>query len=548
MHMQNQLEDEAQRRGLVNKSAGLPANGPPRSATTEPDFSPRAAGSSSAAATAIPSLRERTLAQLGEVTVHAAPLLAVLDAPADNPDAVADAIRRSPALTARLLSVTNSAAFRTGEPITTVHRAVIQLGAARARAVAMAFGLKVLMAGSGLPGPVAQRLWVASLQKASAARAMSQIIDPKHAEAAFCEALIQDIGLPVLLRVDPDFYQNEMVPGIRGTWLELETERFGVHHGEVGHLLLTNWEGDAELARSVLTHHDAPAGLEADDLFARVSQFLASLLPHLEEDLHGAQRDWLMMLHATFLASAYPTPEAFLEAVAQMAAPLHQNDAAASLAPGSLVRDLARGVSGDTMTMVSQLCRLETALVRQREGLDELRQHAFTDPLTKVLNRRGFLQLAERRTREAAQRNLGTCCIVLDVDDFKTVNDVHGHAAGDVVLQSLATTLRRSVDRSDIVARTGGDEFVVLMTGVRGEKAQEIAHRLVTACQGARVRVSDEVELALSVSVGAIYAAELDEEAGVEEMVNAADELMYARKRDGKGGLAFGELAKNDAK
>ncbi|MFP4146002.1 MAG: diguanylate cyclase [Phycisphaeraceae bacterium] len=487
-------------------------------------------------------LRARTLEQVGGASVNPAPLLELLRAPANDPDAVTEALSRCPALSARVLSVTNSPAFRVLRPIDTVRRAVIHLGAGRTRSVALAFGLRMLSENSNVPPKMGKALWVASLRKAAAAELACQQIDPAQAEQGYCRALIQDLGLPLLVGLDPDFYERLVLTAGRQDWSKQERRRFGIDHAEVGHYLLGRWGAAEELAETVRVHHVPPTG---DDSLRQVPLFLSSLLPHLSEHMTGEQADWMLALYAKFLAPHYASPDAFIEAAADAAAPLHSGGGEEP-SREELIVGIAREVSCDVETMVHQLYKLETSLGRQRENLDSLRSQAFTDPLTQVLNRRGFTKLAERRVDDAVRKNLGLCCMMLDLDDFKGINDRLGHDAGDLMLRGLAKLLRRSLDRSDLIGRLGGDEFAVMLVGVSREQAKQVATRLLTNCLGTLVKLDAKTQVRVRLSLGATYRGPDSGEVTLDQIVQAADAAMYRRKRTGKAGLTFEDYVPSD--
>jgi hypothetical protein len=140
------------------------------------------------------------------------------------------------------------------------------------------------------------------------------------------------------------------------------------------------------------------------------------------------------------------------------------------------VRPLARGrttapavavaagpTMSDPMRLAAEVARLEAELAAMRARVAELETHAERDPLTDVMNRRGFER--ELRRADAYVRRYGgnAALVYLDLDGFKPVNDRHGHAAGDAVLRAVAAALVAAVRVSDTVARIGGDEFAVLL-------------------------------------------------------------------------------------
>jgi diguanylate cyclase (GGDEF)-like protein len=481
----------------------------------------------------------RTLELLGRVSVQPGPLIRVLNAPSDDPEQVAAAIEGSPALAGRLLSVTNSAGIGLSRHIDCIRRAVIHLGASRARTIALAYGLRIVSEEAGLPSEVQRQLWVSSLRKAAAARLVAQVLDPKAADAAYAAALLQDIGLPMLMAVDPVFYHHEILPGVeRGSWSDQERVRFGLDHAQIGARLLEEWNASSRLCDAVLDHHRPP--LEEEDALHRIPGFLASLLPHNTESATPPEQEWMLTLHAQFLAQQYPTPDHFIRAAWQAAAQIADNGQ--PKLEGTHVKQIVQALSFDAETMVNQLCRLEQSLGKQKEVLSHLRFQAFTDQLTRVLNRRGFEQLAQRRLGVAAERGLGICVMVLDLDDFKPVNDQFGHEAGDLVLRGLGKLLRRNLDRSDLIGRLGGDEFVVLLTGVGEAKTKKVIQRISAACKATRIRINAADSVPLRLSIGATFTKATDD-TQVADLIATADEAMYQRKRNGKSGACFAPYA-----
>lgn len=160
---------------------------------------------------------------------------------------------------------------------------------------------------------------------------------------------------------------------------------------------------------------------------------------------------------------------------------------------------------------------------------------ALHDPLTQLLNRRGFyeaLQSAMARTT-ASQGEL--VLMFVDLDDFKHANDVAGHRKGDEILTAVAATLTGQMRRGELVARLGGDEFAVLCPATGATEAQSIATRLVEAVSGLRFAAGDQL-LRIGCSVGiASFPADAQTE---DDLVACADAAMYRAKDGGKNGWA----------
>ncbi len=176
-------------------------------------------------------------------------------------------------------------------------------------------------------------------------------------------------------------------------------------------------------------------------------------------------------------------------------------------------------------------------LCRVRETLARERRLARTDALTGLLHRRSFEERLAHDL-ELARRWRGVLTVAyLDVDDFKGVNDSHGHPAGDRALRRVGEVLTRATRRADSVARLGGDEFALVLPDTDSSGAEHLMERLR---QDLAAAFADE-PFAVSCSIGVVTFVEPPR--SVEEAIAAADGLMYRVKRAGKGAAAFEVLA-----
>jgi diguanylate cyclase (GGDEF)-like protein len=508
--------------------------------TTTPDCGSAAAGLSQHG-----EKLARTLRQLGQVNVRPETLLQLLETPPEDPDAVSDALACSPSLAARILAVTNSAGLGLPHPIISIHRAVLQLGANRARAIALAYGLKKLTENTNLPQSTLDILWTSALHKAAAAQLASKLIKPRYSHTAYAVGLIQDLGLPMLMSVDPTFYKTQFDTSPTAPPLsQQEIEHFGIDHAAVGARLLEQWHASPELAQAVLHHHRPPTDSDDtsdhnSDTLVKLTSFIASLLPHLNEQLSAIQQQWLISLHAKFLMPDYETPEVFIHAAAAATKPLHTYDRADALTNQQLNRRLLNAVAGDTIALVCQLCRLENKLGRQQENISDLRFEAFTDSLTKLLNCRGFTRLAQRRINDAIENKQSVCCILIDLANLKPVNEQFGHESGDLLLRALAKLLRHNSRRSDLIARLDSDHFAVFINDINEQEAQFVASKLCKATCGSLVKLADNHDTTMELTMGATYCNSLDFDLTIEQLMEVAQQVKDERKRSGKPGMTF---------
>lgn len=218
-------------------------------------------------------------------------------------------------------------------------------------------------------------------------------------------------------------------------------------------------------------------------------------------------------------------------------------------APGErLSVPLARGrVEFGTLTLVGPGFREEEiptakSLAQQAAvALDNVRLHrmverqALVDGLTGLANRRECDASVVRELARASRHELQLALVVVDLDDFKNVNDVHGHPAGDAVLREVAAVLRETVRDSDLAGRWGGEEFVLILPRTDAAGAKQLAERVRAALEERTILSPDGVPLRVTASFGV---AVFPDAAGRTELVHAADAALYEAKRAGKNRVA----------
>ena len=177
--------------------------------------------------------------------------------------------------------------------------------------------------------------------------------------------------------------------------------------------------------------------------------------------------------------------------------------------------------------LAAEVARLERELATARAQLAELTVFAQIDPLTDILNRRGLERELKRSLAHVKRYGASAALVSLDLDGFKRVNDRHGHAAGDAVLKAVALVLNRHIRESDVVARVGGDEFVLLLWSCSESAALAKAEAIEVAV--ARMTLPhDGAVLQVGASCGVTPLLPLDRP---DVLLHRADRAMYARKR-----------------
>lgn len=161
----------------------------------------------------------------------------------------------------------------------------------------------------------------------------------------------------------------------------------------------------------------------------------------------------------------------------------------------------------------------------------ELQKLASTDPLTHIYNRRHFFSQSNAEFARAKRYERELSVIMLDIDEFKSVNDRYGHAAGDMALISLAECCRSVLRESDIIGRLGGEEFAICCPEASLEGAKIIAERIRTRCESILLHYQEHA-FCITVSLGVTRLSAQD--ANLEGLIHRADKLLYRAKQEGR--------------
>lgn len=161
----------------------------------------------------------------------------------------------------------------------------------------------------------------------------------------------------------------------------------------------------------------------------------------------------------------------------------------------------------------------------------ELRQIATSDSLTGALTRRGFTRDAEQAIHRARRYGRPLGCIALDVDHFKSVNDTHGHAAGDMVLRAIVATLRSIIRSVDIFGRVGGEEFAIIVPDTDLADTMQMAERVRQAIADSEI-VIGPTSLKVTASLGVSTLG--DNHMGLGALLDDADSALYRAKANGR--------------
>jgi len=187
-----------------------------------------------------------------------------------------------------------------------------------------------------------------------------------------------------------------------------------------------------------------------------------------------------------------------------------------------------------------QLAEMRKNFDELQKSLDQVRKEAATDPLTGLMNRRGFDRAISECLSSATQTGEPLCLAVCDIDHFKAFNDQHGHLVGDQVIKFIAKTLKDSLRDGDIASRFGGEEFAVLLPKTSVEEAGILAERIRIGVSAKRMvkRATKEPLGQVTISIGI---SRFDRQQNPEDLFEAADQNLYAAKVSGRNRIVMSQ-------
>jgi two-component system cell cycle response regulator len=205
---------------------------------------------------------------------------------------------------------------------------------------------------------------------------------------------------------------------------------------------------------------------------------------------------------------------------------------------GSLAVAISAGGEPDSLGIVQLVARELGGPLRIAALMDESQKLATTDPLTGLANRRALLAALQIEIAFSRRHASPLSFLLMDVDHFKSINDGHGHAAGDRVLAAIGQLLRCELRVPDISARWGGEEFVVVLKHTDAPGGVVAAERIRRAVQALSIKAFDK-QIAVTVSIGV---AELDPGESADAMIDRADRAMYRAKTAGRNRVELGTV------
>ena len=200
----------------------------------------------------------------------------------------------------------------------------------------------------------------------------------------------------------------------------------------------------------------------------------------------------------------------------------------------SILEDImheVKGLKNINKKFMRKLDQQRKEIKKLRDELKRVKEEANVDPLTGLRNRRSFERTLQEFFKDYKRYGYPFSLIMIDLDNFKNINDTYGHLVGDRVLREIGTILRSYLRAKDIPARTGGEEFTVILPGIKKEDALKVAERLRKVLENHLIDVGDR-KLNVTASFGVVEADEKFKD--IDDMLKEVDRKLYEAKRKGK--------------
>lgn len=461
---------------------------------------------------------------------------------------IADVIKRDVGLSAAILRITNSSAFGLLRRVTSIDQAVVLLGFKVVRNIALAVGVVDLFSPS--ESTFLSKTWQRSILSGIAARELTSFNGNKNHEDAFTNGLLHDIGLIAFYVFDRDL-ADQLIERMESNGrlpLTEEKKLLGVDHVEVGSTLVEKWGLPDEIKLSIMNHHSEPAYDSANTEDTNVSPvyYLSTLVGDIFYlgKKSDSIKEFITKSH-TLMGIETSKAEGLLHDIHPQLAEIasyFQIDVGLENKYEQILREANEEILNIAVSNEATKFHLTQAFEREKKLSEKLEKKnqdlkllASKDALTGLYNRQFLDELLEKEWYRSKRKNYPLSMAMVDIDDFKKINDTFGHKVGDTVLIKIADAIKNRMRKNDFVARYGGEEFAFIFPETDIENASQITviiNRLIQDLDTSSFIGGENIALSISCGVSTAYPAKDGD--SVDDLMKRADDALYDAKRSGK--------------
>ena len=447
-------------------------------------------------------------------------------------------ISMDPAITAKMLKLANSSFYSKNNTVNNLHDALMLLGSNATLTVALCFSLPSSLGNNY----VYANYWRRSVLAASIARILGARLNVDKIEDLFLASLLQDIGILAIAAMDISPYPiDENITLKHIDCIRYENEVLNTEHPLVGAWLLESWGLPDLITTSVKYSHSLNRGISSDSTSNTDFHFCLSLSGDLADIWLDDNPSELLQTVMSVTKTVFGFNEKeFNQLIIEVDESLPE---ISSMFEISLVeeQDRRRVVDSarDLLIERSIFTSNEHEHTNQQiqnitKKVEKIEKESQLDSLTKVYNREYFYDALKIKYDKSKISGQPFSLSFIDIDDFKLINDTYGHLIGDKVLRTLADFFTKNTRDSDIIARFGGDEFLLILGDSTPENSIKLLERLVKKCNKDIFLEFDELKLSMSISLGVVIYSGESYFYNVNGLVQAADEALYQAKKKGK--------------
>jgi len=458
---------------------------------------------------------------------------------------VSRTISSDPALSAKLLKVVNSPMFSQRRAVNNLREALTLLGFNAALTITLSFSLIHALKNGKQSSASQDNYWKRSILSAGIARLLGSRLRLYRLEDLFLVALLQDIGILVLDNLTPSIYlQNDNNDLNHSERIMLENDSFGVDHSLIGAWLLKSWKLPEKIVNAVQYSHSLNNKSSTHDKTADRFHLCLSLSGDLADIwLTETPDDLLLATREAAQIFLDINEEEFNELITEInnelpkISRLFDLNLKDEIARGQLL-DEARELSMErSIYFIKQSEEDRRQVENFEEQVKDIEEESLHDHLTKVFNRKYIDRVLVEEYESSNINRWPLSLAFIDVDNFKTINDTHGHLVGDNVLISIANFFASNIRESDVLARYGGDEFILMLPGASSEIAEGMLNRLIKQ-HNEELKVNiDGKSLAPTVSIGLVTHMDNNDFDTLKDFIRAADKALYKAKDLGRNCL-----------